>query len=527
VGPQPAANGEFDRTGIDMSVASMRTHQFPTLPDNLVAGIAFQTVSRFTGPFSPFEFEQIQVLLREGAGAWYYNDYFSHVNAAVYRKYYFPLGLGDPANSADAHRFPSTPPPVNTSAPGSNPQREGASTSLPPSSDGAAGILLTLKEARYSHRFGGSLMLAFAMEEEFAYEFRFGRLLYDIPELEMMVYVIPVASLLNPTPMPPPHLMRLSGPNAVAISVEFRVPEEYSSYEWLCNDSGGDPVPIDDPCPTNGSFEGISPVPANRQNEARVRLIEDLHLYSSDLVASMQNHASAFVYGFLHDLHSPTLLNESVRPDRIAISDNHFELVTHQGEPIFNVMYRVVDFDAWSGVIWAKPEISGRVLSITGIEDSDFRLEKEVHTFSARPGKIKVEDGDTDTPWVNAGSFSYWDVESYIQNVRNTDSSVGPDDDLLIWYQIPYEARVKMKWDTILSTTSATYALWAYGWPFYEFVEEFLVLSDQPNSGSIQNLVNVGNAKVLFEKSYEMWDAQPPEHNLQMTLLFRVTLNFR
>jgi hypothetical protein len=241
----------------------------------------------------------------------------------------------------------------------------------------------------------------------------------------------------------------------------------------------------------------------------------------------MKGHASGFGYGFLHSLHAATLSSEAVRPDRVAISDDHFELVSHNGEPIFSIMYRVTDFDTWSGVIWAKPEMDGKVVSITGIEGSDFRLEREVHSFLARPGKIEVEDGDDDTPWAMAGSFSYWDVQSYVQELRNLDSGVGPDDVVTVWYRIPYEVRVKMKWNTIFSTTSAAYALWAFGWPFYEFAEEFRVLSDQQGLTSIQDLIESGSAGILFEKSYHMWDAHPPSHNLQMTLLFRVTLNFR
>jgi hypothetical protein len=526
-GPLRVRAIEPEEVEIAVGVPTAPTPQLAEIPDQITVGVAYQTISRFTGPFSPAEFEEIQIFLAASAGTWYYNEFFNRVDADIYRKYYWPAGLGDPSNTADANRFPSTPPPENPATPGTNPQRAGAGTGPPPAANGADGILLTLKSAHYSRRYGGSVLLVFGMEEEHAYEFRFDRYLYDMPELEMLVYVVPIAYLLNPTPMPPPNYRRLIGPLAVAISVEFSLPEDYESYELVCEDATGVLVPPEQPCPANGTSLGISPVPVYRQTEARNYLAENLQSYSGDLAANMRLHASCFGYGFLHSLHAATLTSEAVRPDRIAISDDHFELVTHNGEPVFSIMYRVTDFDTWSGVIWAKPEIDGQVLSVTETEGSDLSLEREVHSFLARPGKIEVENGDDDTPWTTAGSFSYWDVQSYVENLRNLDSRVGPDDVVTVWYRVPYEVRVKMKWHTLVSTTSGTYALWAYGWPFFEFGEEFRVLSDQPGPTSIQDLIERGSAGVLTEKSYHMWDEQPPEHNLEMTLLFRVTLSFR
>ena len=122
-------------------------------------------------------------------------------------------------------------------------------------------------------------------------------------------------------------------PHVDSITLIFNIPADFEVADRNKLERAAELCPVMGSLGDDTSVITTSPVPANRQNEARIRLSENLHLYSSDLVASMQNHASAFVYGFLHDLHSPTLPNESVRPDRIAIADNHFELVPYYLHP--------------------------------------------------------------------------------------------------------------------------------------------------------------------------------------------------
>ena len=67
----------------------------------------------------------------------------------------------------------------------------------------------------------------------------------------MLVYVVSVAYLLNPTPMPPPANRSQNSFRAVAISVELSLPEEYESYQLVCADASGALVPAEEPCPTN------------------------------------------------------------------------------------------------------------------------------------------------------------------------------------------------------------------------------------------------------------------------------------
>lgn len=501
-------------------------------PDQPQRGVAYQTVSRFTGPFFLREFEEIQVVLNKNQGEWYYNDYFSKVDPAIYRKYYWPANLGDPTRSADAHKFPATPSPENPTSPGLPPPRPGGATGPPPSDNGAHGVLMTLKSIHYSSRYGGSVKLVFDMEEEHFYEFRFAPYLYDLPGLKMNVHVVPVAILLNPSPIPPAGNLTLRGPYTVDVFVEFELPEHFNSYVEAYEDGQGDPVDLGKECPSGGTTVGIGPVPPEKLADARNHLFEKLVAYGGLLADSMKLKANCFTYGFLHDLHKDTISTEAIRPDRISISDNHFELVTHQGEPVFSIRFRITDFEAMdSGTIWAKPEIEGAAFAIIENETIDSRYVEARQPYSIRD-TIEVEEGEEYTYWSTAASYSFWDLQRLVQGLIQSDARFSADHSIDCRIHAVFKITVDLKWHGLLTETySGSYTTF-YPKSTDPYAEEFGVLMiGRPRSVEegpyIEGLVQTGKAGVANETTHEVWDEQTFGRNFRFNLKFQVTLHFR
>ncbi|MHA2337729.1 MAG: rubredoxin-like domain-containing protein, partial [Candidatus Hodarchaeales archaeon] len=313
--------------------------------------------NRFIGPFTNTEFAEIKVLLHnKGLGApvpigkcfayWYFNEFFLNTsNAHLYKRYFdrrdgehkFPENNATPSLDGTG-TFPNQP----------DPRRPGGQTGGFPSEDGAQGILLTLKSVHYSSKYGGSIQLKFDSEEEKYLEFRFGDYYFDLDSLKMSVYVVPDPLSLNPVAIEiPGESPSYLEPKTAGVYTEFE-PEVRTIYEKLdiCTVCGysveGD---LPDSCPECGAlktkFQDIIRPIVEEENFTKtledfvesLRVLEVPHRVHqhNPLGLAVRPAEVSFTYGFLHALHSADLPDITERPDRISISDDHYELHSHRG----------------------------------------------------------------------------------------------------------------------------------------------------------------------------------------------------
>lgn len=293
--------------------------------------------SRWTGPFlkSDFpEFSNIQLLLNGNKAQWYYNNYWNAVIRELYARYY-------DFSSIAGHTLPDPSPTPSA--------RLGVGTGKIPQGQGAHGILLELAGIYYTSFFGGSLKLVFENVEDDYYEFRIDPYVYDLRHLELHVFFVPLAARLHP-----PGQIRDSGliryPPNVGPQVHGGVFHNFKkSVKGIYALKYPDTELFHTPPPKTNPYT-LRPITYQRNKVEYETAIKHLNTFLLDW--NLTHHSLktdiapvSFGYGFLHQLHQDSINTPMIRPRRISIRDNDFDLATEQGEFSFGLSAQVTDLD--------------------------------------------------------------------------------------------------------------------------------------------------------------------------------------
>jgi hypothetical protein len=290
---------------------------------------------RHFGPWTyGSDFEQIQVLLNgEKQATWYFNNYFVDMPAEkqlIYKKYYrtnYSMPLDNvqlPRNQTSAlQHIPGGIPTLPTNATVCH----------------ANDILLSLYRVDPSSRYGGSIRMRFRLthvdstdpqeipwhKEDFEYELACKDNVtgettrFDFRDLEMSVYVNPVAARFNPT--------RTS-----------MKPKTYVEF---------DPIYVT----TYKNDRRVTLDPSTRE-----ALADCLSQFEASVVQTAEPqaaklHASNFVHGFLHDQFQTELgelTGDDEGVDKILISDNFVDVYTSIREAVLALRFRITGTKLWA-----------------------------------------------------------------------------------------------------------------------------------------------------------------------------------
>jgi hypothetical protein len=252
----------------------------------------------------------VQVRINGTLPLWYFNDFFTDVNAGdatVYAKYF------------------STYPPINTTTPISTSPLPTYVPGAFPSADGLNDVLFGLEHVRYSSRYGGSVELHFRTVEDYEIDLRRGSTYWDITSLQMRVYVRPEANRFNPLPGPAPS--NAQGVLQVEMSAQGVV-----AYELVSAAAQRQFVPLLDQ-----DLEGL-----------RIKLDSIAGVIEARPEGFGSNafrlNAVRFVYGFVHSQFQ-NLIEPTNKVDMIELADDFLDPHTSPGEPTFNIQLRINDIN--------------------------------------------------------------------------------------------------------------------------------------------------------------------------------------
>lgn len=263
-----------------------------------------RTIWRPRAHFGPFFFGsdlgQVQILLNDRSGQWYYNQYFtSSPDAAIYQKYY-PSASWPPSNST-----PEATAVGRLQAPGTLPAWCGAPAPgaiCPKFND----VLMQLTGIHYTSKYGGSLRMNFVALEDNEVELRAEDALWDIKGLKLFIYVVPSSGAINAGIAAINQYTHQNG--AVHAELAYESATEYSVRE-----EGGI---------GQGLIDRVVPL-----DEAKLRgALQSL----APLLASSEG--IRFAHAFFHAQHQDRI-EPTNRVEAIELSDDWAEIYTRTPEP--------------------------------------------------------------------------------------------------------------------------------------------------------------------------------------------------
>jgi hypothetical protein len=248
---------------------------------------------RHFGPFhSGSHIDAIKILVNtQSVPSWYFTDYLTqHPNTKI--RSYFPAGFNALGNIAAA-----TPRHI----PGAV-----------PTTDGIADLQLSMQQLSYSGRYGGSVRMTFVADETFEYDARSGTTAWDFSDLTIRVYVVPSANTFNSS-------AATVGTEPILIEVE---PTVLATYQLNANSR----VTGADTTDRSVLLKGLE-----------TALIAQIGSQSG---APFRRAASAFVYGYVHDLFSDRLTGSNVVAE-LQLDEGFIDPIARTGTPFMYAAFRV------------------------------------------------------------------------------------------------------------------------------------------------------------------------------------------
>jgi hypothetical protein len=270
------------------------------------ADLSWKPLRNF-GPFyAGSDFTEVTVHLDQRGAVFYYGDFLqSNADAPIYRQYY---GTSLPTGDAPFHVAPGLAPTC-------------FATSI-----NANDVSLSLNRIRYAARYGGSIELLLGMDEDYEYEFCAAGVRVDVNDLDMLLYVVPWNTFMNPT-------SPFSATTNTVNGIEFR---------WR------DVV----------TYSPSSPHFASDADETALEpVLDDIatHLATSTTTRQFRLDATRLAHAYLHTEFQDDLEDPNELVDMIEMSDDFADLHTHTGRPYFRVELKV-DKINWD-TEWTHEEI--------------------------------------------------------------------------------------------------------------------------------------------------------------------------
>lgn len=340
---------------------------------------------RFFGPFwGGSDLHQIEIYVSGPSFAeWYFNDYFvNHPDFAPYQPF-FPDG-----------NLPTLKTPAENMVPGAI-----------PGVDGAGQFVCSLDRIAYSSRYGGTVELTFRARNDVGLEVRRGDFVWDLKNVEIRVYVAPVAyGLQNPS----------WAYNRGDVTCEI------FSSEQTCYS-----VPIVGTYSTPGTpFQALDDV-------HQWELTQAFGLLCQEWAKDIAQHARRFVGGYLHTLF-PELLGLDRIVEGINISDDFIDLHSRQGIPAASVRFQARNVISYGADLVTEPE---------------FRLTLDsMHVYNGGIVRGPVEtcrvENEGDTPRIYAGQWTLDEVSnlgSIVLRVSGVELDWPDADDVFRTYEMEIE----------------------------------------------------------------------------------------
>ena len=304
-GPDPLLTPAKQKPQLTPEMIARARSAMPLVPANA------PNPRRNFGPFyTGSHLDAIKIVLNGRAAAWYYTDYLTQ-HAATKIRSYFPAGFtalsGIPTGAGPRH------------IPGTFPQQ-----------DGFNDLQLSLSRIRYSGRFGGSVELTFVSDETYEYDARAGTILWDFADVTLRMYVVPSYVRFNANP---------NTVGAEPLFLEFE-PRVLAAYQ------------VD----ASNRVSGVD-------TQDRSADLQTFWTATSGQLRSqaLRRAASAFVYGYIHDLFADRLSGANVVA-QMELDENFLDLDVRTGTPYVYGAFRasaIEDVDTEPGDEHLVVKISG------------------------------------------------------------------------------------------------------------------------------------------------------------------------